>query len=139
MGGNTHADDRIRSAGPLRPRHRSRRMHRGAAGPRKTEPFGRAVAVDPESSLIVINHDGNVAVGIHGREEINITVARRSVYGKSELERVRIEVTEGNHLRVETVHTTSNAGIDLSGPWPAPPPVTFYPPRTNLRAFDDPP
>lgn len=97
----------------------------GVPGPEETEQFDRTVAVEPESGIVVINRNGNVAVNVHEGEDVGITAIKRSVYGRGELEKVRIEVTEGDPLRVETVHTTFNPRVSVDYTISLPPTVVL--------------
>ncbi|WP_243669516.1 hypothetical protein [Methanoculleus chikugoensis] len=69
----------------------------GVPGLEETEQFDRTVAVEPGSGIVVTNRNGNVAVNVReGGNDVGITAVKRSVYGRSELDKVRIEVTEGD-------------------------------------------
>lgn len=97
----------------------------GVPGVEETEQFDRTVAVEPESGIVVINHNGNVAVNVREGEDVGITAVKRSVYGRGELEKVRIEVTEGDPLRVETVHTTFDPRVSVDYTISLPPTVVL--------------
>lgn len=97
----------------------------GVPGVEETEQFGRTVAVEPESDLVVINHNGNVAVNVREGGDVGITAVKRSAYGRGELDRVRIEVTEGDPLRVETVHTTFDPRVSVDYTISLPPTVVL--------------
>lgn len=97
----------------------------GVPGPEETEQFERTVAVEPESGIVVINRNGNVAVNVREGEAVGITAVKRSVYGRGELEKVRIEVTEGDPLRVETVHTSFNPRVSVDYTISLPPTVVL--------------
>ncbi|MDD3070931.1 MAG: DUF4097 family beta strand repeat-containing protein [Methanoculleus horonobensis] len=97
----------------------------GVPGVEETEQFDRTVAVEPESSIVVINHNGNVAVTVREGNDVLITAVKRSVYGRGELDKVEIEVTEGDPLRVETVHTGFNPRVSVDYTISLPPTVVL--------------
>jgi hypothetical protein len=80
----------------------------GVPGLEATEEFNKTVTVEPGSNVTVINRNGGVSVNVREGETVTVSAVKRSVYGQAELDNVRIEVTEGDPLRIETVHT----GID---------------------------
>lgn len=88
----------------------------GVPGPEETEEFNRAVPAEPGSGLAVVNRNGGVNVSAWGEDYIAVTAVKRTVYGREELAKVRIEVTEGDPLRIETVHTGMNvrASVDYT-------------------------
>lgn len=97
----------------------------GVPGLEETEQFDRTVAVEPESGIVVINRNGDVAVNVHGGNDVLITAVKRSAYGQGELDKVRIEVTEGNPLRVETVYTSPNPRVSVDYTISLPPAVVL--------------
>lgn len=80
-------------------------------GPEETEEFNRTVLVEPESSLTVVNRNGAVNVSVWEEDYVAVTAVKRTVYGRAELAKVQIEVTEGDPLRIETVHTGFNPQV----------------------------
>ncbi|WP_221057640.1 DUF4097 family beta strand repeat-containing protein [Methanoculleus chikugoensis] len=97
----------------------------GVPGLEETEQFDRTVAVEPGSGIVVTNRNGNVAVNVREGNDVGITAVKRSVYGRSELDKVRIEVTEGDPLRVETVHTGFNPRVSVDYTISLPPTVVL--------------
>lgn len=97
----------------------------GVQGPETTEEFDRTVAVEPGSGIVVTNRNGNVAVNVREGNDVGITAVKRSVYGRGELDKVRIEVTEGDPLRVETVHTGFNPRVSVDYTISLPPTVVL--------------
>ncbi|WP_292731413.1 DUF4097 family beta strand repeat-containing protein [Methanoculleus sp.] len=88
----------------------------GVPGLEETEEFNRTVTVEPASGVVVINRNGGVNVNAWNEEHVAITAVKRTTYGRGEFEKVRIEVTEGDPLRIETVHTGVNprVGVDYT-------------------------
>jgi DUF4097 and DUF4098 domain-containing protein YvlB len=97
----------------------------GVPGIEATEEFNRTVTVEPGSGVTVINRNGGVNVDVREGETVSITAVKRSVYGESELDKVRIEVTEGDPLRVETVHTALNPRVSVTYTIHLPPTVVL--------------
>lgn len=85
-------------------------------GPEETEEFNRTVSVEPGSGLAVVNRNGGVNVSAWEEDYVAVTAVKRTVYGRTELAKVGIEVTEGDPLRIETVHTGMNvrASVDYT-------------------------
>ncbi len=79
-----------------------------------TEEFNRTVTVEPGSELVVINRNGGVNVNVREGETVTVSAVKRSAYGQGELDKVRIEVTERDPLRVETVHTGANPQVSVN-------------------------
>jgi len=88
----------------------------GVPGPEETEVFDRTVAGEPESSVVVVNRNGGVNVSAWDEDYVAITAVKRTVYGRGELAKVSIDVTEGDPLRIESVYTGINvrAGVDYT-------------------------
>lgn len=88
----------------------------GVPGLEETEEFNQTVTVEPGSGVTVINRNGGVRVSAWDEEHVAITAVKRTTYGRAELEKVRIEVAEGDPLRIETVHTGINprVGVDYT-------------------------
>ncbi|MDD4566753.1 hypothetical protein L21_0491 [Methanoculleus chikugoensis] len=97
----------------------------GVPGLEETEQFDRTVAMEPGSGIVVINRNGNVAVTVREGNDVGITAVKRSVYGRGELDKARIEVTEGDPLRVETVHTGFNPRVSVDYTISLPPTVVL--------------
>ncbi|MDV2481224.1 DUF4097 domain-containing protein [Methanoculleus sp. Wushi-C6] len=97
----------------------------GVPGLEATEEFNRTVAVEPGSGITVINHNGGVNVDVREGEAVSIRAVKRSAYGESELDKVRIEVTEGDPLRVETVRTGLNPQVSVEYTISLPPTVVL--------------
>lgn len=97
----------------------------GVPGLEATEEFNRTVTVEPGSSVVVINRNGGVNVDVREGETVSITAVKRSVYGAGELDKVRIEVTEGDPLRIETVHTGLNPQVSVAYTIHLPPTVVL--------------
>ena len=95
----------------------------GVPGPETTEEFNRTVTVAPESGIVVINRDGNVDVSVREGETVAVRAVKRSIYGQGELDQVRIEVTEGDPLRIETVQTGVNPRVSVDYTIEVPPTV----------------
>ena len=95
----------------------------GVPGLETTEEFNRTVTVEPESGLVVINRDGGVNVNVREGETITVRAVKRSIYGQGELDKVRVEVTEGNPLRIETVHAGMNPRVSVDYTIEVPPTV----------------
>jgi len=83
----------------------------GLPGPEETEEFNRAVPVEPGSEVVVVNRNGGVNVSAWEGDYVTVTAVKRTVYGRAELEEVQIEVTEGDPLRIETVHAGFNPQV----------------------------
>jgi DUF4097 and DUF4098 domain-containing protein YvlB len=88
----------------------------GVPGAEETEQFNRTVAVEPGSDVTVVNRNGGVNVSAWEEDYVSIDAVIRSVWGRGELDRVRIEVKTDDGLRIETVHTGINvrASVDYS-------------------------
>lgn len=52
-------------------------------------------------------------VDVREGETVAVSAVKRSVYGRGEHDKVRIEVTEGDPLRIETVHTGFNPRVSV--------------------------
>ncbi|MCM2465253.1 DUF4097 family beta strand repeat-containing protein [Methanoculleus oceani] len=97
----------------------------GVPGLESTEEFDRTVTVEPESGVVVINRNGGVNVDVREGESVAVSAVKRSVYGQGELAKVRIEVTEGDPLRIETVHTAFNPQVSVDYTIHLPPTVVL--------------
>ncbi|MDD4253728.1 MAG: DUF4097 family beta strand repeat-containing protein, partial [Methanoculleus horonobensis] len=101
----------------------------GVPGIEATEEFNRTVTVEPASGVVVINRSGGVSVSAWEEDYVAVTAVKRTVYGRGELAKVRIEVTEGDPLRIETVHTGLNPQVSVG--------YTIYlPPGVVLRRVE---
>lgn len=85
----------------------------GTPGLETTEEFNRTVTVEPDSGLVVINRNGGVSMSVREGETVAVSAVKRSAYGQGELDKVRIEVTEGDPLRIETVHAGVNPRVSV--------------------------
>ncbi len=97
----------------------------GVPGLETTEEFNRTVTVEPGSAVVVINRNGGVTVDVREGETIAISAVKRSVYGQAELDKVQIVVTEGDPLRIETVHTGTNPRVSVGYTIHLPPTVVL--------------
>jgi len=97
----------------------------GVPGLEATEEFNRTVTVEPGSELLVINRNGGVNVDVREGDTVAVSAVKRSAYGQGELDRVRIVVTEGDPLRIETVHTVLNPRVSVSYTIHMPPTVVL--------------
>ncbi len=97
----------------------------GVPGLESTEEFDRTVTVEPESGVVVINHNGGVNVNVQEGDTVAVSAVKRSVYGQGELAKARIEVTEGDPLRIETVHTAFNPQVSVDYTIHLPPTVVL--------------
>lgn len=97
----------------------------GVPGLEATEEFNRTVTVEPGSALTVINRNGGVTVDVREGETVAVSAVKQSVYGRDELDKVRIEVTEGDPLRIETVHTGFNPRVSVDYTIHLPPTVVL--------------
>jgi len=105
-------------------------------GPEETEEFNRAVPAEPGSGLAVVNRNGGVNVSAWGEDYIAVTAVKRTVYGREELAKVRIEVTEGDPLRIETVHTGLNPQVNVKYTISLPPTVVLQQAVTSNGPID---
>ena len=78
-----------------------------------TEEFNRTVTVEPGSEVVVINRNGGVTVDVREGETVTVSAVKRSAYGQTELDKVQIVVTEGDPLRIETVHTAQDPQVNV--------------------------
>ena len=83
----------------------------GVPGPEETEEFNRTVPAEPGSEVVVVNRNGGVNVSAWEEDYVAVTAVKRTVYGRDDLAKVRIEVTEGDPLRIETVHAGFNPQV----------------------------
>jgi hypothetical protein len=83
----------------------------GVPGPEETEEFNRTVPAEPGSGLVVVNRNGGVNVSVWEEDYVAVTAVKRTVYGRDDLAKVRIEVTGGDPLRIETVHAGFNPQV----------------------------
>jgi hypothetical protein len=97
----------------------------GVPGLEATEEFNRTVTVEPGSELLVINRNGGVNVDVREGDTVAVSAVKRSAYGQGELDRVQIVVTEGDPLRIETVHTVLNPRVSVSYTIHMPPTVVL--------------
>ncbi len=97
----------------------------GVPGLEATEEFNRTVTVEPGSELVVINRNGGVNVDVREGDTVTVSAVKRTVYGQGELDKVRIEVAEGDPLRVETVHTGVNPQVSVDYTIHLPPSVVL--------------
>lgn len=86
----------------------------GVPGPEETEVFDRTVTVEPGTGLIVTSRNGGVNVSAGEKGSVAITAVKRTTYGRAELVKLRIDVMEGDTLRIETAYTDLNvrASVD---------------------------
>lgn len=85
----------------------------GVLGPEETEKFNREVPAKPGSDLAVVNRNGGVDMGIWEEDYVAVTAVKRTFYGRAELEKARIEVTENDPILIWTVHTGMNARVSV--------------------------
>lgn len=97
----------------------------GVPGLETTEEFNRTVTVEPDSGVVVIDKNGGVSVSVREGETVTVSAVKRSVYGQGELDQVRIEVTEGDPLRIETVYTGVNPRVSVDYTIEVPPTVVL--------------
>lgn len=113
-----------------------------------TEEFNRTVTVEPGSEVVVINRNGGVTVDVREGETVTVSAVKRSAYGQTELDKVQIVVTEGDPLRIETVHTAQDPQVNVDCTIHLPPatvllraessngPIDLAGARVNGTAFD---
>lgn len=108
----------------------------GVPGLETTEEVNRTVTVEPGSGLVVINRDGGVSVSLREGETVAVRAVKRSVYGEGELDKVRIEVTEGDPLKVETVHDGVNPRVSVDYTIEVPPSVLLQRAESSNGGID---
>lgn len=97
----------------------------GVPGLEATEEFNRTVTVEPGSALTVINRNGGVTLDVQEGNTVAVSAVKRSAYGQGELDKARIVVTEGDPLRIETVHTGFNPRVSVDYTIHLPPTVVL--------------
>jgi DUF4097 and DUF4098 domain-containing protein YvlB len=108
----------------------------GMPGLETTEEFNRTVPVEPGSAVTVINRNGGVSVNAWEEDYVAVTAVKRTPYGRAELEKVRIEVTKGDPLRIETVHTGLNPQVNVKYTISLPPTVVLQRAVTSNGPID---
>jgi len=109
----------------------------GVPGLETTEGFNQTVTVEPDSDLVVINRNGGVTVNVREGETVVVSAVKRSVYGQGELDMVRIQVTEGDPLRIETVYTgTVNPRVSVDFTIEVPPTLVLQMVESSYGPID---
>lgn len=80
-------------------------------GPLITDEFNQSYPVGSTTSITVENVNGDVRVNGSEGEEIQVQAIRRTQFGRAELDRVSISVTQNGVMTVRTVHPSPAARV----------------------------
>lgn len=84
-------------------------------GPQETTVSTRTVEATGGAPLVVENHNGNVTVTDGGGDAIEMTVTKRTNYGRERFDQVRVETdTTSQRTRIETVSEDLPTGVSVA-------------------------
>lgn len=85
-----------------------------AIGPGETEEFRKTFKVETGTKIELHNNNGNINISKWDNDHVEVYAAKKTRKGKSELEKVKIEISTNGDMIIKTRYIKKNAKVSVS-------------------------